>query len=100
MDNGPIVTGASPGKLRQLNGNGQLFIGKLHKNTLTLVRTSEIIICEESAIFFERDFRGSAKLDVQMASVDLANVPQRLKTTHFIMTSYFYKSLMTEEGRF
>lgn len=27
VDNGPIVTGASPGKLRQLNGNGQLFIG-------------------------------------------------------------------------
>ena len=29
VDNGPIVTGASPGKLRQLNGNGQLFIGKV-----------------------------------------------------------------------
>ena len=28
MDNGPIVTGASPGKLRQLNGNGHVFIGK------------------------------------------------------------------------
>ena len=48
VDNGPIVTGASPGKLRQLNGNGQLFIGKLHKNTLTLVGISEIISCEES----------------------------------------------------
>jgi hypothetical protein len=53
VDNGPIVTGASPGKLRQLNGNGQLFIGKLDKSTLTLVRISEIISCEESAIFFE-----------------------------------------------
>ena len=29
MDNGPIATGASPGKLRQLNGNGQLFVGKI-----------------------------------------------------------------------
>ena len=28
VDNGPIVTGASPGKLRQLNGNGHVFIGK------------------------------------------------------------------------
>lgn len=27
VDNGPIATGASPGKLRQLNGNGQLFVG-------------------------------------------------------------------------
>ena len=27
VDNGHIVTGASPGKLRQLNGNGQIFIG-------------------------------------------------------------------------
>lgn len=27
VDNGHIVTGASPGKLRQLNGNGQLYIG-------------------------------------------------------------------------
>jgi len=27
VDNGHIITGASPGKLRQLNGNGQLFIG-------------------------------------------------------------------------
>ena len=68
------------------------------KIPMTLVRTSEIIICEESAIFFERDFRGLAELDTP--SVHLANVPQRLKTTHFIMTSYFYKSLMTEEGRF
>ena len=29
VDDGHIITGASPGKLRQLNGNGQLFIGKL-----------------------------------------------------------------------
>ena len=29
VDNGPIATGASPGKLRQLNGNGQLFVGKI-----------------------------------------------------------------------
>ena len=29
VDNGPIATGASPGKLRQLNGNGQLFVGKM-----------------------------------------------------------------------
>ena len=28
VDNGHILTGSSPGKLRQLNGNGQLFIGK------------------------------------------------------------------------
>ena len=28
VDDGHIITGASPGKLRQLNGNGQLFIGK------------------------------------------------------------------------
>jgi hypothetical protein len=27
VDDGHIITGASPGKLRQLNGNGQLFIG-------------------------------------------------------------------------
>ena len=29
VDDGHIITGASPGKLRQLNGNGQLFIGKI-----------------------------------------------------------------------
>ena len=29
IDNGHIVTGASPGKLRQLNGNGHIFIGRL-----------------------------------------------------------------------
>ena len=28
VDGGHIITGASPGKLRQLNGNGHLFIGK------------------------------------------------------------------------
>ena len=28
VDNGPLVTGASPGKLRQLNGNGQVYLGK------------------------------------------------------------------------
>ena len=27
VDGGHIITGASPGKLRQLNGNGHLFIG-------------------------------------------------------------------------
>ena len=27
VDNGPLVTGASPGKLRQLNGNGQVYLG-------------------------------------------------------------------------
>ena len=27
VDNGHIVTGASPGKLRQLNGSGKLYVG-------------------------------------------------------------------------
>ncbi|XP_059078305.1 pikachurin-like [Tigriopus californicus] len=27
VDNGHVITGASPGKLRQLNGNGQVYIG-------------------------------------------------------------------------
>lgn len=27
VDNGHILTGASPGKLRQLNGNGRIYIG-------------------------------------------------------------------------
>jgi hypothetical protein len=32
VDGGHIITGASPGKLRQLNGNGHLFIGILNLN--------------------------------------------------------------------
>ena len=29
VDSGQLVTGASPGKLRQLNGNGQVYLGKV-----------------------------------------------------------------------
>ena len=30
VDSGNLVTGASPGKLRQLNGNGQVYLGKVY----------------------------------------------------------------------
>ena len=32
VDSGNLVTGASPGKLRQLNGNGQVYLGKVYSN--------------------------------------------------------------------
>ena len=48
VDNGPIVTGASPGKLRQLNGNGHVYVGMyyfshlpLSNNFVELYRTSQ-----------------------------------------------------------
>ena len=44
VDNGPIVTGASPGKLRQLNGNGHVYVGMYL--LFCLLHTSKQLSCK------------------------------------------------------